>query len=218
MVVVTLGRDIIKHFKNPDCFFEMCCSARSVAKAAAKKEEEDKKTAAQENHNGILIIAQYDIGSKLYTFQMKNKINGEILFISDITLGDDEEEDYDECDCVERLKQPKEDVAEPPTLGDDDIEEDECDCDCVERFEQPKEVTEPHVVVVAATATEDVNPEEGDDDSPSDCVICMDAEKTHILVPCGHQCVCHQCADVVLGGGICPVCRGDVRSVVKVYI
>ena len=32
-----------------------------------------------------------------------------------------------------------------------------------------------------------------------DCVICLDAPKTHILAPCGHQCVCGTCAQATGG-------------------
>merc|ERR1712008_233548 len=30
------------------------------------------------------------------------------------------------------------------------------------------------------------------------CVVCLDAENTHALVPCGHKCVCNECADLLL--------------------
>merc|ERR1712098_399943 len=28
-----------------------------------------------------------------------------------------------------------------------------------------------------------------------DCVICLAGMKTHIIVPCGHQCMCQKCAE-----------------------
>ena len=47
------------------------------------------------------------------------------------------------------------------------------------------------------------------------CVICLDAEKTHLILPCGHKCLCAACARVRLWS--CPVCRGHALRVVRVY-
>ena len=49
------------------------------------------------------------------------------------------------------------------------------------------------------------------------CVICLDAPKTHLLVPCGHRCVCEKCAPQLMGGP-CPVCREPCREMVKVFL
>jgi hypothetical protein len=47
------------------------------------------------------------------------------------------------------------------------------------------------------------------------CVICLDAPKARLLAPCGHACVCGDCADALAahpGGGLCPVCRERITS------
>ena len=44
------------------------------------------------------------------------------------------------------------------------------------------------------------------------CVICLDADKTHVCVPCGHRCLCTACA-VDNKPSKCPVCRADVAVV-----
>lgn len=57
------------------------------------------------------------------------------------------------------------------------------------------------------------------------CVICMDAPKTHIFSPCGHQCVCGACAHELQehhekeGGGElrCPVCRKGCWGTMQVF-
>jgi len=66
----------------------------------------------------------------------------------------------------------------------------------------------------------------------TDCVVCLGHPSTTILAPCGHQCVCRNCATVLLraapggGGGLggrgdtaagarCPMCRARVESCVK---
>mmetsp|Transcript_20415 Transcript_20415/g.43147 ORF Transcript_20415/g.43147 Transcript_20415/m.43147 type:complete len:298 (-) Transcript_20415:783-1676(-) len=47
------------------------------------------------------------------------------------------------------------------------------------------------------------------------CVVCLDAAKTHLLVPCGHQCVCSCCARALSS---CPICRAFLTgSAIKVY-
>lgn len=58
------------------------------------------------------------------------------------------------------------------------------------------------------------------------CVICIDAAKTHICVPCGHKCLCADCAHPsdVEPLKQCPMCRADIvemtndpEKVQKVY-
>ena len=48
----------------------------------------------------------------------------------------------------------------------------------------------------------------------SECIVCWTAKKSHLLDPCGHMCVCEVCAGALR---TCPLCRVDVRSVIKVY-
>lgn len=47
------------------------------------------------------------------------------------------------------------------------------------------------------------------------CVLCMDASKTHIFVPCGHLSVCEDCA---AGQTRCPVCRAESTCVIKAFV
>ena len=46
------------------------------------------------------------------------------------------------------------------------------------------------------------------------CVVCWDREKSHILIPCGHLCVCE--ADS-RGIRACPLCRAKVSSAHRVF-
>jgi hypothetical protein len=56
-------------------------------------------------------------------------------------------------------------------------------------------------------------------ESEAECVMCLDGAPTHILAPCGHQCICAECvASIKLHTDICPLCRRVVDSVVaKVF-
>ena len=60
----------------------------------------------------------------------------------------------------------------------------------------------------------------------SECDICMDEEKTHALLPCGHKCVGEKCAQRFGKESRypgherqhhCPVCRASVNRVARVY-
>ena len=46
------------------------------------------------------------------------------------------------------------------------------------------------------------------------CVVCLDAERTHAFLPCGHRCVCEGC----LGLSHCPICRAVATGTLRVYI
>jgi len=46
------------------------------------------------------------------------------------------------------------------------------------------------------------------------CVVCMDDAAACLVAPCGHQCGCHGCLSKLQK---CPICRGPVESVVKVF-
>jgi len=56
------------------------------------------------------------------------------------------------------------------------------------------------------------------DESDSDdnlCVICINAPKTHICVPCGHKCCCVNCIDKF--GKQCPICRKSTTMCIKIF-
>lgn len=45
----------------------------------------------------------------------------------------------------------------------------------------------------AASARSYVRPEPPADDANM-CVVCLEEERTHVLIPCGHKCLCYKCA------------------------
>jgi hypothetical protein len=50
------------------------------------------------------------------------------------------------------------------------------------------------------------------------CVVCFDALKNHVMVPCMHLCACGPCAQRLLElDASCPVCRGPVERMIRVY-
>jgi hypothetical protein len=50
------------------------------------------------------------------------------------------------------------------------------------------------------------------------CVLCFDAPKDRIVLPCMHLCVCGPCAQRLLElDASCPVCRGPVERMAQVF-
>jgi len=55
--------------------------------------------------------------------------------------------------------------------------------------------------------------------SPEECVICMTELRNTVVIPCRHLCLCHKCAQVLhYQSNRCPICRGTVRSMLKIKI
>jgi len=58
------------------------------------------------------------------------------------------------------------------------------------------------------------------DDAEDQCVLCLDAPKDHIIIPCGHQCVCEACAEKLkkARNPLCPFCRAPINATHKVFV
>ena len=56
-------------------------------------------------------------------------------------------------------------------------------------------------------------------DAATLCIVCLDSERTHAFLPCGHRCACEKCSQALLDGAmcVCPVCRTPVDSRVRIY-
>ena len=51
------------------------------------------------------------------------------------------------------------------------------------------------------------------------CVVCIDQEKTHTFLPCGHRCACADCARQVLSRTRrCPLCRSPSTGAIQIYV
>ena len=48
----------------------------------------------------------------------------------------------------------------------------------------------------------------------AECAVCWETA-TQIVTPCGHFCLCENCSD---GFTKCPICRGDVQGIFKVFV
>ena len=53
-----------------------------------------------------------------------------------------------------------------------------------------------------------------------ECVVCMDKERSHIFVPCGHRCVCEECSAMVMRAAQprCPYCRAPATSSIRTFL
>jgi Zinc finger, C3HC4 type (RING finger) len=52
----------------------------------------------------------------------------------------------------------------------------------------------------------------------AECHVCMDLQRTHALVPCGHLALCGTCADYLIARNRpCPICRSPASSALRVF-
>lgn len=68
---------------------------------------------------------------------------------------------------------------------------------------------------------ESVHNNQDEDDESLDCIICLTEKKNTVVMPCGHLCVCKDCAVTLAKsktGTDCPVCRKKVLSFVPLNI
>ncbi|KAL3942075.1 MAG: hypothetical protein SGBAC_003671 [Bacillariaceae sp.] len=53
------------------------------------------------------------------------------------------------------------------------------------------------------------------------CVVCQDKAPVRAVVPCGHLCLCDDCAPSISqrpsGNRLCPLCRGPAQSTLRIY-
>ena len=49
-----------------------------------------------------------------------------------------------------------------------------------------------------------------------ECVVCLDDEPTHAVLPCGHRCLCAGC--LVAAARECPVCRTPSQGTVRIFV
>ncbi len=59
--------------------------------------------------------------------------------------------------------------------------------------------------------------EEKEIDESKICVICLDQERSHACVPCGHKVLCEECAPQIQREGKCPICRAEITSCTKIF-
>lgn len=53
----------------------------------------------------------------------------------------------------------------------------------------------------------------------TECSVCLECEPNAALYPCGHMCMCYDCAVSVqkLRGALCPICRQPIIDILKIY-
>ena len=51
----------------------------------------------------------------------------------------------------------------------------------------------------------------------STCVVCLDQDPEHALLPCGHLCLCTDCLKRTQQWDRCPLCESNVEHIVRIY-
>lgn len=55
-------------------------------------------------------------------------------------------------------------------------------------------------------------------ESSEECIVCLDRKRSHVAVPCGHLCLCAQCASELEKRSMkCPYCMKQVTLFARVY-
>ncbi len=49
------------------------------------------------------------------------------------------------------------------------------------------------------------------------CCVCLDHPATSAFVPCGHMVTCDACALEMEEDGQCPICRGPIAMILKIF-
>ena len=49
----------------------------------------------------------------------------------------------------------------------------------------------------------------------TECTICLDGDAEYAVIPCGHRCLCASCIKAV---SECPMCRGTMTAVLRVFV
>merc|ERR1711933_237273 len=68
--------------------------------------------------------------------------------------------------------------------------------------------------VAAAAAADEQHRRMVASDDDNECCVCLNAPKTHACIPCGHRCVCKDCASDLASKdpSLCPLCRTEVTE------
>ena len=86
-----------------------------------------------------------------------------------------------------------------------------------------------HTVDVSVVAVSNAQPlasiaHDSSSDEDNDermCVVCWDSPKDTLIQPCNHMCLCYECATTLDDRGVrisqCPMCRGNVVDIIKVF-
>ena len=56
------------------------------------------------------------------------------------------------------------------------------------------------------------------------CVVCCDENRSHVLIPCGHLCLCAGCSEMLFTTArivgetpLCPMCRAPCEHAMRIY-
>ena len=49
------------------------------------------------------------------------------------------------------------------------------------------------------------------------CVVCLDAERVCVFVPCGHLAICKACVARLGSNPLCPICKSDSTAIIKMF-
>ncbi|CAK76885.1 unnamed protein product (macronuclear) [Paramecium tetraurelia] len=85
-------------------------------------------------------------------------------------------------------------------------------------FEQNKRQVKKQIVIKEIKdLNEEQKPQKPEIQQDTCCIICMDREITHALIPCGHQKYCEQCALMSINLQKCSICQQPITGSMKIF-
>jgi hypothetical protein len=114
----------------------------------------------------------------------------------------------------------KRDEAEADNSGEEEEEEEEEDSDSDAEEEEEEEEEEEDSDSDAEEEEEEEDAGESSTTSARACVVCMEGIPNRLVRPCNHLSLCGGCARRIQRQqpSRCPVCRGDIASVERVFL
>lgn len=88
--------------------------------------------------------------------------------------------------------------------------------DCVEEYENMQLDRELGFVEGYDENKDDENKDDENKDNDNKCIVCVENNKTMAFVPCGHLCICQDCADQNFNQK-CPLCRVFYTHIIQIY-
>lgn len=75
------------------------------------------------------------------------------------------------------------------------------------------------VVVTNDDHSKPVSPTRAHPDDGSLCVVCVDVPANHVIIPCGHVCLCDICSKHSNSSmSLCPICRTPAERIMQVFL
>ena len=87
-------------------------------------------------------------------------------------------------------------------------------------FQNAKETSEENELLRAELRRQKNHNKNGDNEGSGHCSVCLNEKIEVIIQPCGHACICRDCANILMQSveRKCPICRHSIKKIQNVYL